>query len=241
MSFNRYNPNSRYQKRRADTIIRFFKSCVFISVVILVGFWLGKQYTAKDYITNKDQLKNIKIENEQLLADLTKSTAENKTLSIRYQQLQQEFNETLPSDGPMRGLLTLVQQQLDKGMAPERLKFAIQAARPPTDCSDVFDRNFLVSTPGYKGEGGSVSIANNAIKIMASGYSAMNKNGDKEAWFDPQKKVKISFEYDGKKEQKSRILPLQHSIISDGREYRITVSKSVKSYAKITYDSCAYP
>ena len=134
-----------------------------------------------------------------------------------------------------------VRQQLDQGMAPERLFFVIKSARPPTDCTEPETKRFIVSTPSYAAPDSTVSVADGAVIISGKGTSAMTKDGRAEAWFDPAKDITINFSANGSVETKSGALPLRHSIVVGGREYRFTIDQGAKSFAKVVYDSCAYP
>ena len=58
---------------------------------------------------------------------------------------------------------------------------------------------------------------------------------------DPAQQVTVRFKNGEVAETKKGILPLRHSIIVNNREYRFTVEEGSRSFAKVVYDSCAYP
>ena len=127
-------------------------------------------------------------------------------------------------------------------MDPQRLSFVIRSARPPSNCSDPITKRFVVSTPAYQGADSTITIAEGKLRIKAAGASSRSKDGKPEAWYDPAKRLKISFTpLNGKPEHKNGIMPLQHSMVVGNREYRFNVSEGARSFAKITYDSCDYP
>jgi hypothetical protein len=141
----------------------------------------------------------------------------------------------------MQDLTRLVKEQIDQGMAPERLSFVIKSARPPTDCTDPETKRFVVSTPSYTGPASSASVADGAVIIKAKGASASNKAGQPEAWFDPAQNVEVTFTSVNGNEVKKGMFPIRHSVVAGNREYRFTVEEGAKSFAKVTFDSCAYP
>ncbi len=240
MSLNRYNPNTRYRARRAQSIANLLGVLAFLLIACLLGFWFGKQYAAQRNIALRDEVSALTQERDLLRQTVTEVTAEKQTAHVRYDQLKDEVNKTIP-DGPMRYLVSLLRDQLSNGMNPERLSFAIRAARPPTDCKEAESKSFLVATPQYKGSNNKITLAEGEITIQGKGVSAKDSKGNPEAWYDPSKKVSITFKHGNKVETKRGVLPLQHSMVVAGREYRVTVEVGAKSYAKALFDSCAYP
>ena len=206
----------------------------------LVGFWLGKQYAAKQLIALNDEVVSLKSERDSLQTQMTEITASAQTANKRYEQLQEEVQSVLP-EGPLQDMLALVREQLKQGMNPERLSFVIRSARPPTGCVDPDTKRIVVSTPANKGPASIANIGENLIQISGAGISARNDKGQPEAWYDPAKKVEIIFKYNNKTEKKTGILPLRYSVVAGDREYRFTIEPGARSFAKITYDSCAYP
>lgn len=172
---------------------------------------------------------------------LTQVRAEAQTANMRYAQLREEINEKLP-DGPVQKLAALIREQLSSGINPERLAFVIKSARPPQDCTDAETKRFVIDTPAYQGPESVITIADGQIRIFGEGASARNDNGEPEAWFDPAKPVEIAFQAGSQTQEKKKdTLPIQHSLILGPREYRFTVEEGSRSFAKVTFDSCAYP
>ncbi|MCF8496768.1 MAG: hypothetical protein K9G62_08930, partial [Alphaproteobacteria bacterium] len=156
------------------------------------------------------------------------------------EQFQETYRRVIP-EGPMQSLVDLVRKQLDEGMDPARLTFAIRSARPPQNCSDPESKRLVISTPAYKGPPSQIGIAEGAIVITGAGVSATNSTGAPEAWYDPSRKVSISFTAGGKTETETGVMPLRHSVVAGGREYRLTIEEGARSFAKVTFDSCDYP
>ena len=240
MVLHKYNPSNRYRARRAQSVANFLGTLAILLIAALVGFWFGKQYAAQSNIKLKDELLALTQERDLLRQTVTEVTAESQTANIRLEQLKQEIDEKLP-EGPMRELVSLLRDQLAKGMKPERLSFAIRAARPPTGCKEAQTKSFLVTTPEYKGEKNEILLAEGLIKIKGKGFSARNDKNQPEAWYDPTKKIAVTFAYGNKLETKKGTLPIQHSVVVSGREYRMTIEAGAKSYAKVLFDSCDYP
>ena len=240
MTLSNYNPHNRYRQRAQERMTNAISMVLVIALSACVGFWMGKQYGVERNISLEDQVTNLTKERDTLLGNVTELRAEAQTANTRYEQIQAEYNAVLP-EGPMQDLTRLVREQLTQGMAPERLAFFIKSARPPTDCTDPDTKRFVVSTPSYSGPDSSASVAEGAVIIKAKGASATSKAGQPEAWFDPAKNVEVSFTTADGNEVKKGTLPIRHSAVVGNREYRFTVEEGAKSFAKVTFDSCAYP
>jgi hypothetical protein len=240
MPLNSYNPSSRYRERNAQRMTNAISMLIVIALSACVGFWMGKQYGVEQNISLEDQVESLTKERNTLQGNVTELRAEAQTANTRYEQIKAEYNAILP-EGPMQDLTRLVRQQIDQGMAPERLAFVIKSARPPTGCTDPETKRFVVSTPSYTGPDSSASVADGGIVIKAKGASASNKDGKPEAWFDSAKDVEVSFISPEGTEVKKGIFPIRHSVVHAGREYRFTIEEGAKSFAKVVFDSCAYP
>lgn len=240
MSLSSYNPHNRYRERAMARMTNAISMVLVIALSACVGFWMGKQYGVEQNISLEDQVENLTKERNTLQGNVTELRAEAQTANTRYEQIKAEYNAILP-EGPMQDLTRLVRQQIDQGMAPERLSFVIKSARPPTGCTDPETKRFVVSTPSYTGPDSSASVADGGVVIKAKGVSASNKDGKPEAWYDPAQNVEISFISPEGTEVKKGALPIRHSVVHAGREYRFTVEEGAKSFAKVVFDSCAYP
>lgn len=241
MRLSTYNPNDRYRQRAAKRFSNFMMGLFVIGGVFAAGFWVNtvreEQVT---YILQQE--KNVLAEHVEVLqSEATELRAEAQTANVRLEQLRANYNELL-NNGDLKDLIVLLKQQLEKGVAMERLRSVILSARPPQNCSAPETKRFIVNTPVYNGPVSQSFIAGGNIRISGTGVSARNASGQNEAWFDPAQAVTISFKViDGGAVEKSGVLPIYHSAVVGDKEYRITVSNGAKSFANVTFDYCDYP
>lgn len=221
-------------------MMNFFLSLGVLFLAGFFGFWLGGQSAAEQIIKLKDENKSLSQQVAEMQGNLTELRAEAQTANTRFEQVKKEYSELIP-EGPMQDLTALLREQLDKGMDPQRLSFFIRSARPPTGCTDPETKRFVVSTPAYNGPDSEVSVADAQVVITGSGVSARNQQGQPEAWFDPAQSVTIQFKSPAGTDTKKGVLPIQHSLVAGGREYRFSVEEGSRSFAKVVFDSCAYP
>ena len=222
---------------------RMTSAVSMVIVIILsasVGFWMGKQFGVEKAISMRDQVEELTKERNTLLGNVTELRSEAQTANTRYEQIKAEYNAVLP-EGPIQDLTKLLREQLEQGMAPERLSFVIKSARPPTGCTEPETKRFVVSTPNYAGPDSSASVADGTVIVKAKGVSAFSKDGKAEAWYDPAQNVEVSFTSAAGTEVKKGPFPIRHSVVVDTREYRFTIEEGAKSFARVVFDSCAYP
>ena len=242
MTLGRYNPSSRYRERSSKRMNAILMTVVMTAAFIGVGVWIGRQHAVFQLESLKKEAESAHLDAKKMQDELIKVRAEAQTASSRLEQLQQQYNQDLPEDGPIRMLVQMIKNQLDEGMPPERLAFVIRSARPPRNCSDPSTKRFMVKTPAYSGPDSAAVIGEGAVSITGIGASSRNKDGQLEAWYDPTQPVTVVFKTSaGESEKKTVTLPTQHSLISAGREYRFTLSEGEKSFIKVTFDSCDYP
>lgn len=241
MSLSYYDPQSRYRQRLTQRVSGFFAAAMIMGVSLLVGYYMGNQRAAQERLYLRQQVETISAERDTLQNEVTEFRSAARTANVRFEEIQKTFSEAVPR-GAAGDLIALVTKQLNEGMNPERLAFLIRSARPPRNCKDPETQRFIIATPAYKGAESKVEVAEGAIQIKGSGISARNDKGAEEAWYDPSKAISLEFiRRDGQIEKKKGVMPLYHSIVVEGREYRFTVAESAQSFAKVTFDSCDYP
>lgn len=237
---NDYNPRSRYRERSMQRVSNAISMIIVIILSTGVGLWFGKQYAAQNQISLKEEVQSLSRQNQELQESVTELRAEAQTANTRYEQIRAEYESAIP-EGPMQDIIKLLREQLGQGMAPERLAFLIRSARPPTGCNEPETKRFVVTTPAYKGPDSAVTVADGNVIVTAEGVSAKNDKGMPEAWYDPAQSITVRFKNGETVEAKKGNFPIRHSIIVNNREYRFTVEEGSRSFARVVFDSCAYP
>lgn len=240
MSFVLRSHQDRYRQRARESFLRTFVVCSLLAGTLICGYLIGQQRQKMAHNQTKIVLQDVRERAEQSEAAMTALRSKNETLSIALNQLQTSYNTKIPQ-GDLLSLMTLVQEQLDRGMSVERISQILKAARPPQNCSAPLSKRFILSTPAYEGPESKITFAEGAITVSGNGEASINSSGSKEAWFDAGKKVKITFtQTGGLQVVKEGILPLHHTIIRNDKEYRFSVSEGPRSFVVVTSDSCDY-
>lgn len=239
---NNYNSARRYKERARKRSTATFWSVVVVVGCFSFGIWVGKQYAAAELKSLKKQVQTSQSQLQELQDSATQMNAQAQAATLRYEQVSTQMAELYPTEGPLRDIIDLTRKQLAAGLDAERLAFVIRSARPPRNCTDPQSKRFILSTPAYKGSENKVAVGEGAVTVTGKGMSAISQAGQPEAWFDPGKPVTFTLlSAAGQSETKTGLLPLQHTTVSNGREYRFTFEEGGRSFAKVTFDSCEYP
>lgn len=241
MAYLMHDPGGRYRQRSKERRQRIFLTLLAAGLLGGLSYWRGAESVRSNEAACKQQSVALQQEKAGFEQTITSLRSEAQSAQIRYQQLEEKYQQDTPS-GVLRQLTDLIRKQLAAGIKPERLVSVIEAARPPKNCSEPSTKRFVMRTPVYSGPHGSVTFANGAITVSGEGTPAVSPAGTPEAWYDAGKPVTITFtEAGGKDTVKTGLLPIQHSIVLASKEYRFTVAAGERSFITVTADSCDYP
>lgn len=174
-------------------------------------------------------------------AENARLKAETETAQSREAEWRERYEKEVPT-GATRELLSLIRAQLEKGVAPDRLAFMVNAAANTSKCdAQTITKRFLVRTVIAGGASDTVSFANNAITVSADGRPATNSMGNPEAWFDPAQPVTVRFAQigGGKSTHTSGVLPLHHKLVMNDVEYRFSIVRGERrGFLNVTAGRC---
>ena len=180
-------------------------------------------------------LSAVQQENAKLAADA-------EAARQREAQWQNRYQEEVPT-GPSKDLFEILRERMAAGVETKRLAFVIESTGNLRTCDKKpVTKRFLVQTPLYRGANDSVTFGGEAITVTAKGDNASNAQGRAEAWFDPAKPVTVHFaEIGGKTTERTGKLPLHHSVVVGGSEYRFTVLPGPQGFVKVSGERCKFP
>ncbi len=155
-------------------------------------------------------------------------------------ELETRYREQIPDDGIGEMVKTL-REKLASGVSRERMGIILAAATNPRNCRSRETRRFMLSTTLNQGTDTAATFASGAVTVSGEGLNAVNDQGQKEAWYDPAKKVTIKFRaIGGKVSIAEGVLPLTHTIIDDTLEYRYTIEAGPRGFVAVSGDLCDY-
>ena len=239
---------SLHESRRRSRRQRRARVTKWLVIVAMLG-GLGYGAYASGTALAEHEVQRLQKDKEELARRIATLEEENDRrqaaaagASLREQQWRQRYEHDVPA-GPSKGLLGLLNERLNDGVRPERLALAIGAAVNKPDCENKpVTKRFIVRTPLHPGGNDTVSFADNAITVTAEGRSSV-ENGNPRSVFDPAQPVTAAFTLlGGKKSEASGVLPLHHSVVAGGSEYRFSVvAAEARGLVHVTADRCRMP
>jgi hypothetical protein len=104
-------------------------------------------------------------------------------------------------------------------------------------------KRYIVQTGLTRGKNDWVAYAGQTIVIRAKGTPVKTEDGLAQAWFDETAPVTVTFtKIDGGESETVGVLPLHHSVIRGGNEYRFVLTKSTsRGFIQVTAERCRLP
>lgn len=242
MTLGLRDERTRRRRRFRFAVLKWLVGLGIIAGAAIYAYDQARELAEQDLLTLKDE----KLALQQDLEKLQRSFAALERTSAEKSEQINEWQQRYVKDVPSGDLATLVGQlneRLADGVSPERLAFLINTAHARANCDNApVTKRFLVKTPLYSGANDSVSFIDNSITVTASGESATTDAGQPEAWFDPAQPVTVTFTgLGGGQSQAQGVLPLHHSVVRGGNEYRFTAVAGAQGFLNVTGDRCDYP
>ncbi len=219
---------------------------LFIAAVAIgAGYYaydFGSELAREDVDVLEMQLTRAGTESAQLRTDITGLEAALRQERGLVAQWRDRYQAEVPSPEDME-LLAAIQERVAKGVSRRRLADVIALAQERDICEPLPEtRRFVVQNPVYAGANDTVSFAENAIIVTATGESVVNAGGRPEAWYDPAQPVTVFFTRPGGEITSTvGILPLHHALVVGDLEYRFSIVAGARSFAEVTGQSCVYP
>ncbi|HLO75913.1 MAG TPA: hypothetical protein VK196_05590 [Magnetospirillum sp.] len=219
--------------------LNLFKFTTLVTALGATGFYgfqVGQKLAAEDIAAAHAEIQRLTVSEASQQETATRLQGELDEQRKRADDLAARYAEVAPSED-LKELNAALRAKLDGGLDAKRLAFVIANAEKPKRCGGEASKRFMVKTAKFDGASTWVRFAD-LITVTAEG--AGSGEGAEQA-FDPDKPVTVHFTAIGGKEtQVSGKLPLQHSMVLKGGEYRFTVSPGAKGFVEVTGDRCEY-
>lgn len=220
----------------------WLKISKFVGLVALIGaagfygYQVGQKLALEDVAAARQEIDRLTTSETTQHEQLAQLRGELNETRKRADEFETKYTQIAPSD-EMKDLTAALRAKLDSGLDSKRLAFVIANAERPKRCGGEATKRFMVKTARFAGESTWVRFAD-LITVTAEGVGA--ENGTAQA-FDPEKPVTVHFTAIGGKDTLvTGTLPLQHSLVVKGGEYRFTVAPGAKGFVEVTGDRCEY-
>lgn len=219
------------QKRRSKRVwglIKFLFVCGICTGIGYYAYEIGISVAQEEVLLWKSRHDTQVAENDQLKIELGQDKATVDQLS-----------QLLPND-EIRELIGVVTEKANSGVEISRMQTIISGISQDAQCSGETDtKRFIVLTPVSTEQSSTASFYRGLITLAGRGSSTLNENGSPEAWFDTTKEITVSFMLPGGGEQDvTGTLPLYHSVITGGSEYRFSITAGRTSFVDASVQQC---
>jgi hypothetical protein len=242
--FSTFGDNRR--RRRRKTLWRLVRWTITLAVLVLfvgLAYQVGLSQNQSEVERQQADIDDFLLQINALSRRVAGESQAARDAQGRIGQLEARYARDVPR-GELRALIDLIKSRLDEGLPAERLEFVISQTTEATSCTARTEtKRFLMHTSISTGAVSSVSFGGNRITVTGQGATTRNEQGQPQAWFDPGQSVQIRFmQLDGEVENADGMLPLSHSMVVDGREYRFTITNGEQQgFVDITGQNCDWP
>lgn len=219
--------------------LKLFKFLTLVAALGATGFYgyqVGQKLAAEDIAIARGEIERLTASEATQQNEVTRLQSELDEQKKRADDLAARYAEVAPSED-LKDLSAALRSRLDAGVDAKRLAFVIANAEKPKRCGGEATKRFMVKTAKFDGASTWVRFAD-LITVTAEGSGG---GEGAEQSFDPDKPVTVHFTaIGGKDSQITGKLPLQHSMVVKGGEYRFTIAPGAKGFVEVTGDRCDY-
>jgi len=240
--------HERQQKARRRTwwilligVIAFLVEILLLRFAVMSGVELSKIDMARLQTHIDEQQATIKA----LEADKQQLANAAKAADDQVKEWERKYTIGVPN-GMSKTLFDQMQAQLQKGVPPDRMGLFIGQASKPRSCDPEPETVQLYVRTGIGKPGGKfeTTFGGHRLNVTLNGDPAVNEDGQKEAWYDTEKPITVTFtDPVGESSELSGILPLHQQMVVGDSEFVIdlAVEEKRRGYAQVIAARCNFP
>ena len=231
------------RRRRRRTIIwRLTQIALFVATLIgtaSYAYQIGVSASQARAGKLEDDLERFQSDNLLLRERLDAAWRQSQGSGRALERLQARYDAEVPG-GELKDLMAGLEEQLQDGVTAERLRLMIDVAgRAPACEEEPETKRFRLQTPIATGAVHVVRFGGGRVAVRGSGEPARNEAGLSEAWYDPGAPVELVFEtLGGERSEVAGSLPLRHTMVVDGTEFRFSAIAGERSFVEVTAQAC---
>jgi hypothetical protein len=241
-SYGTFGETRRRRRREAWwSVIRFMSAVAAVFAVGIYAYQVGVSANQARTAQLESDLARFQHDNLDLRDRIASAGKQSADAVAALESMRQRYAAEIPSDEAAE-LLGELRKQLAAGVEPERLAMLIEAAGTEDQCQgEPVTKRFMPRTPISAGTLSYVRFDDRII-VTGEGESARNEAGLAEAWYDPEKPVRLEFRtLDGGVTSVEGIPPFTHQMVVDGKEYRFHAVSTGPRFLDVTAQACRLP
>jgi hypothetical protein len=232
---------------------RRFWWILLVGVVVLVAnlvLWkflvmVGQELSKIDIAKLDGQIAQLQTNIKTLEAEKQQLANAAKAADDRSKEWERKYSLGVPN-GISKELFDQMQAQLQKGVPADRMALFIGQASKPRSCDPAPESIQLYVRTGIGKPGGKfeTTFGGHRLTVTMNGDPAVNKDGQKEAWFDTEKPITVIFtDPVGQSWDMSGVLPLKRQMVVGDSEFQIdfAIEEKRRGYVAVTSARCNFP
>lgn len=242
IGYTSFGDSRRRRRRQAYwRVVRFFLGAGAVLMVGGYGYQVGVSADQARTDQLETDLEQAQQSNLDLQERLARTAQRSDHAEAALEELRLRYAAEVPT-GQLADLFGQMQDQLEAGVATERLAFLIDVAGRDDACDGrPVTKRFMPRTPLAQGPISFVRF-DDRITVTGTGRPARNSDGLTEAWYDPAEPVSLSFQtLDGAVQSTEGVVPFNHAMMVDRREYRFSIVAGEQRFLEITAQACDLP
>lgn len=242
MSLGLREDRRRRSRRIRWMLIRWAFGLCLIVAAGYVAYETGARLAATQVSTLKERIEGLTATVDRLQRENAEREAAVDAQRFQAEEWQRRYERDVPR-GSYKELFDLTKAKLEAGVDEQRLRFVIDAVENERACDGTpVTKRFVVRTPLYRGSEDSIRFADGTLIVTAKGPSARTEDGRPQAWFDPASEITLYLRHiGGDVAEVTGRLPVQHSMVVQDQEYRVSAVPGAKGFVEVTSDSCRFP
>jgi outer membrane murein-binding lipoprotein Lpp len=214
-------------------------------LLISYAFQTGRELAKIDIRRLDDRIAELQAAIKTLEGEKQQLANATKAADDRAKEWERKYDLGVPN-GISKELFDQMQAQLQKGVPADRMALFIGQASKPRSCDPAPESIQLYVRTGIGKPGGKfeTTFGGHRLTVTMNGDPAVNKDGQKEAWFDTEKPITVTFtDPVGQSWDMSGLLPLKRQMVVGDSEFQIdfAIEDKRRGYVAVTSARCNFP
>lgn len=218
---------------------------LFQALLLRFFFMTGMELSKIDIARLDDRILELQGTIKTLEAEKQQLANAAKAADDHAKEWERKYELGVPN-GVSKELFDQMQAQLQNGVPPDRMGLFIGQASKPRSCDPQPESIQLYVRTGIGKPGGKfeTTFGGHRLTVTMNGDPAVNKDGQKEAWFDTEKPITVIFtDPVGQSWDMSGVLPLKRQMVVGDSEFQIdfAIEEKRRGYVAVTSARCNFP